>query len=54
MKKCVANLQNGYSCITADRLVREDSIIFVYNGNDLVAMFDIGELRYIYVSEVKD
>lgn len=53
MKKCVANVKGGFVNIPADRLEREDSIIFVYNGEELVAMFDIGGLDNIWISEVK-
>ena len=54
MKKCVANVKGGFVNIPADRLEREDSIIFVYNGEELVAMFDIGGLDNIWISEVRD
>ena len=55
MKKCVANFHSAsYVNIPADRLEREDSVIFVYNGDKLVAMFDIGVLLSIWISEVKD
>lgn len=54
MKKCVANFKNGFLNVPADRLEREDAIIFVYNGEKLVAMFDIGILLSIWLSEVKE
>lgn len=54
MKKCVANFQNGYTNIKADRLEREDGVIFVFDGDKLVGMFDIGILLSIWLSEVKE
>lgn len=54
MKKCVANFKNGFVNIKADRLVREDAVIFVYDGINLVGMFDIGVLLSIWLSEVKE
>lgn len=54
MKRCVANFKNGFLNVPADRLEREDAIIFVYNGEKLVAMFDIGMLDSIWITEVKD
>lgn len=53
MNRCVAKLKDQFQIIPADRLEREDSIIFVYNGKDLVAMFDIGVLESIWLSEQK-
>ena len=54
MRKCVANFKGGFLNIPADRMEREDSIIFVYKDGNLVAMFDIGMLDSIWLSEVKD
>lgn len=54
MKKCVATFKNGFLNVPADRLEREDAIIFVYNGEKLVAMFDIGMLDSIWITEVKN
>lgn len=54
MKKCVANFKNGFVNIKADRLVREDAVIFAYDGDKLVGMFDIGILLSIWLSEVKE
>lgn len=54
MKKCVANFKGGFLNIPADRMEREDSLIFVYKDGNLVAMFDIGMLDSIWLSEVKE
>lgn len=53
MTRCVAKFKDGYQNIPADRLEREDAIIFAYNGDRLVAMFDIGCLESIWLSEAK-
>lgn len=54
MKRCIANFKGGYINLPADSLEREESLIFVYNGTELVAMLDIGILDSIWISEVKD
>ena len=54
MKRCIANFKGGYINLPANRLEREESLIFVYNGTELVAMLDIGILDSIWISEVKD
>lgn len=54
MKRCIANFKGCYINLQADRLEREESLIFVYNGTELVAMLDIGILDSIWISEVKD
>ena len=45
---------NAMLVTPATRLVREDSVIFAYNGDALVGMFDLGSVDQIYVSEAKD
>lgn len=54
MKRCIANFKGGYINLPADRMEREESLIFVYNGTELVAMLDIGILDSIWISEVRD
>lgn len=54
MKKLVANFKNAFVNIPADRLEREDAVIFAYNGDQLVGMFDIGVLLSIWISEAKE
>lgn len=54
MKRCIANFKGGYINLPADHMEREESIIFVFNGSELVAMLDIGILDSIWISEVKD
>lgn len=53
MKRCVANFKDGFLNVPADRLEREDAIIFVYNADKLVAMFGIGMLDSIWITEGK-
>ena len=54
MKRCIANFKGGYINLPADRMEREESIIFVYNGSELVAVLDIGILDSIWISESKE
>lgn len=54
MKRCIANFKGGYINLPADRLEREESLIFVYNGDQLIAMVDIGMLDSIWISESKE
>lgn len=54
MKRCIANFKGGYINLPADHMEREESLIFVYNGTELVAMLDIGILDSIWISESKE
>lgn len=45
---------NAVLVTPATRLVREDAVIFAYNGDALVGMFDLGSVDHIFVSEAKD
>ena len=56
MKRCVAELAEGYSNIPADRLEldREAGMIYVYDGNNLAAAFDVSIIMKIYISEKKE
>lgn len=53
MKRCVAELTEGYVNIHADRLElnREDSMIYAWNGAELAGAFDLSVVLKIYISE---
>lgn len=53
MKRCVAELRDGYVNICADRLEfnREENMVYVWDGNELVGAFDISVLLKIYISD---
>lgn len=42
-----------YANILADNIEREDSIVYAYYKNSLVAVIDIGSVMYLYLSEQK-
>lgn len=55
MKRCVVRFNKGEFCnIEATMLCREDSVVFVYNGTELVAMFDLGYIDAIWMNEKGD
>lgn len=56
MKRCVAELAEGYVNIKADRLElnREDSMIYAWNGAELAGAFDISAVMKIYISEKQE
>ena len=53
MKRCVAEMAEGYVNIKADRLElnREESMIYAWNGDELAGAFDISSVMKIYISE---
>lgn len=56
MKRCVAELADGYVNIRADRLElnRDECMIYVWNGSELVGAFDISAVLKIYISEKQE
>lgn len=56
MKRCVAELAEGYVNIKADRLElnRDENMIYAWNGADLAGAFDISAIMKIYISEKKE
>lgn len=56
MKRCVAELADGYVNIRADRLElnRSDNIIYAWNGAELAGAFDVSALLKIYIIERKE
>ena len=54
MKRCVVETRSGFVNIQADRLEREQDVVFVFNGDELMGMFSLGSLDHIYLSETKD
>lgn len=53
MKRCVAEMADGYVNIKADRLElnREDSMIYAWNGSEFAGAFDVSAVIKIYISE---
>lgn len=54
MKRCIVGfvgIRDSYVNMPADRLIREDSFVYAYNGEDLVGAFDLGTINYIYLTE---
>lgn len=54
MKKCVVKFKNGYICINADRLEREEGLIFAFDGEKLVGVFDLGFIDTVHLCEQKE
>lgn len=56
MKRCVAELTEGYVNIHADRLEldRERNMIYSRNGAELVGAFDVSAVLKIYISEKQE
>ena len=56
MKRCVAELADGYVNIKADRieLNREEAMIYAWNGDELAGAFEISAVMKIYISEKKE
>ena len=56
MKRCVAELADGYVNIRADRLElnRDVSMIYAWNGTELAGAFDISAVMKIYISEKQE
>lgn len=50
MKRCVVKFKGDYCNIEADRIEREDAIVFAYNGSNLVGIFDLGFVDAIYMT----
>lgn len=54
MKRCTVLFKNGYACFAADRIEREEGLAFVYNGGELTAVFDLGFIDAMYLSDMKE
>ena len=56
MKRCVAELTEGYVNIGADRLEldREWNMIYAWNGDELAGAFDVSAVLKIYISEKQE
>lgn len=54
MKRCVVGLKESYVNIEADRMVQEESLIFVYLSDKLQGVFDLGAIDYIFIAEKKN
>lgn len=54
MKRCVVKYNKNEFCnIEATMLSREDSIVFVHKGTELVGVFDLGYVDAIWLTEKK-
>lgn len=42
--------KDGYASLEADRLERENGMIYVYNGDKFIGAFDEGCLMMIYLA----
>ena len=52
MTKFIAQLNdNSYINTPADRMTREDNMLYAYNGGELVAAVDISAVLAAYLSE---
>ena len=40
--------------IEADKIIEEGETIRVFDGNDLVGMFDVGSVLYIYKTKARE
>lgn len=51
MSRLIANWKDGYANINAEHIAERDGMIFAYDDKDeLVGVFDLGIINYIYVS----
>lgn len=54
MKRCVVRFNKTEFCnIEADMIFREDSIVFVCRGTELVGVFDLGYVDAVWLTEKK-
>lgn len=52
MARFIAQLNDGgYINVLADRMVKEDNMLYAYNGGELVAAVDISAVIVAYLSE---
>ena len=52
MKRCTVILSGGsYINVTADRMEKEDDMLYVYDGNSLVAVVEITAVISAHISE---
>lgn len=40
-------------CLTVTQIVREENVVYAYNGEIFVGMFDLGSVDMLYINEVK-
>ena len=53
MKRCVVRFKGDYCNIEADMICREESVVFVYKGTELVGVFGLGYVDAIWLTEKK-
>ena len=44
----------GYVNINADRIERDDCVVFAYRGEKLVGVIDLGCVHMLYISERRE
>ena len=55
MKRVVASWKDGFANIAADHMVEREGMIYAYNEQgEVVGVFDLGIINYIYITEGKN
>ena len=50
MSKCVVRFKDDYVNIPADRIEEHNGMVFVFDGEMLVGVFDLGAVDMVYLS----
>lgn len=50
MSKCVVRFNGDYVNIKADRIEEHNGMVFVFDGELLVGVFDLGAVDMVYLS----
>lgn len=51
LKRCVVRFGENFCNIEADQIWREESIVIVYRGKEIVGIFDLGFVDAIWLTE---
>ena len=55
MKRLIVKFSDGEFCnMRVTRIERTESIVFAYDGEDFIGMFDLGCVNCLYVTEGKE
>lgn len=55
MKRLVVKFIDGDYCnMRVTRIERSDSVVFAYENDDFIGMFDLGIVNCLYISEGKE
>lgn len=49
--KCIVHRKDDYVNIPADRLTEAEGMVYVWHGESLVGIFDLGTIDEIYISQ---